>query len=655
MANYLTENGLTKLVNNIKAHFEPKKKRCQLYYQDGIWYAKVNDEIFNLENQSDIFFSKIGYDSSNVIFDVLKGGDIPKDCFNVAHQYDYDGGIVNLTMFVNDKIDTGENNIPIDATIEININIEKGDTFGAVTVQKTYNGTINIGNAGFVHGYLDNSEAIGSEYGVYGHHVMGYVTNIFNMNNGTCNYPDGKYVLMFEGEYVGDCIIKGGDSEGYIVIKKAKGCKYYFAKAQQYTMEDGEESYQPTYFGIYLFDGEQLGDNFNAHILSHNPHKDDDVIEPITNGCLSWDKTNQGLSKMLTEYYEGNRKYSYIDLYRKSTVLPVVSFNDGLDSNFENLVNAINQPCEVSTMIINGANKNWLNDQTGILTPYIANANGVTFEYANVIPYKTVYLVNQTSEELVVPLCIENVYNDDIKGCFWGGSEGMYQCVKLKVGERCKIEIVVGSVYSEVGEAGGPLHESYDCKVYVTHETELVTQAEVAENEYVTALGLTIIKENVGLNDGGLYEPSENANYVSSATTVVEAIDILDTEVSSLKKNVNLIQLNGATSYTLSNIEWGKIYKLSQNDVVNIGLSNLIISMDTRNIDSNAEHYEVLIEFDCNIDNMTLTVPSELSWANDEPPVFHNKWHYQLTITAWYNVFYSTTVLQGVCVGFPMS
>ena len=50
----------------------------------------------------------------------------------------------------------------------------------------------------------------------------------------------------------------------------------------------------------------------------------------------------------------------------------------------------------------------------------------------------------------------------------------------------------------------------------------------ILDNELVTASALTTLKESCGFNKDGAYVPSSTSTYISEATTVTEALDVLD-------------------------------------------------------------------------------------------------------------------------------
>ena len=118
------------------------------------------------------------------------------------------------------------------------------------------------------------------------------------------------------------------------------------------------------------------------------------------------------------------------------------------------------------------------------------------------------------------------------------------------------------------------------------------------------------------------------------------------------KVSVEIADLGGDKSalYTLSTVNFGKVYKI-QNGWLN---SLTIKNIEYDDVYNNNEHREVLIEFDCGADDITLSVSGNLMWANDEAPTFKSGWHYQLSITRWVDIENVNTYYQGVCVGFPM-
>lgn len=141
---------------------------------------------------------------------------------------------------------------------------------------------------------------------------------------------------------------------------------------------------------------------------------------------------------------------------------------------------------------------------------------------------------------------------------------------------------------------------------------------------------------------GGVQETGDSAEL---ATTE-------DVDKKADKVAVEIADLGGDNSAlcTLSTANFGKVYKIQ-----NGALSSLTIrNFEYDAVYNNNEHHEVLIEFDCAQDDMTLTLPSNVSWANDDAPTFNASWHYQLSITRWVDMVNVNTFYQGVCVGFPI-
>lgn len=116
------------------------------------------------------------------------------------------------------------------------------------------------------------------------------------------------------------------------------------------------------------------------------------------------------------------------------------------------------------------------------------------------------------------------------------------------------------------------------------------------------------------------------------------------------KVAVEIHDMEGATLCNLGVIGWDKVYKVQNGMLNSLSISGFELDSEY----NNNEHHEVLIEFDCAINDMTLSLPSNVSWANDEPPTFKAWYHYQLSITRWVEMEGVNTYYQAVCVGFMM-
>ena len=67
----------------------------------------------------------------------------------------------------------------------------------------------------------------------------------------------------------------------------------------------------------------------------------------------------------------------------------------------------------------------------------------------------------------------------------------------------------------------------------------------ILDNELVTASALTTLKESCGFNKNGKYVPSSTSTYISEATTVTEALDILDKNLAqTYTKDEVLVKLD---------------------------------------------------------------------------------------------------------------
>ncbi len=111
-----------------------------------------------------------------------------------------------------------------------------------------------------------------------------------------------------------------------------------------------------------------------------------------------------------------------------------------------------------------------------------------------------------------------------------------------------------------------------------------------------------------------------------------------------------IIQNVTGSSHTISNIHFGEKYKIESPN----GISSLtLLNFENDSVYNNNLDDEVIIEWDCSVDDMTISVPFLFGWVNDEPPIFKENWHYQLSITRWFNPSTTSVRYQGVCIGFP--
>ena len=79
----------------------------------------------------------------------------------------------------------------------------------------------------------------------------------------------------------------------------------------------------------------------------------------------------------------------------------------------------------------------------------------------------------------------------------------------------------------------------------VSFRTWPYIQKVIEDNELVTAAALTTIKESCGFNKEGEYVPSSASTYISEATTVTEALDILDKNLAqTYTKDEVLVKLD---------------------------------------------------------------------------------------------------------------
>lgn len=128
----------------------------------------------------------------------------------------------------------------------------------------------------------------------------------------------------------------------------------------------------------------------------------------------------------------------------------------------------------------------------------------------------------------------------------------------------------------------------------------------------------TFTRETISIAPGGGGEPSRNE--------VITATDY----------------------YVVATLEWGKHYGVHYAD--DDGIKSLDISFG-----DNSEGYgETSVEFDCVSDGFELTMPANTQWANNTIPEFKVYYHYQISVTSFYNESLGQTNYYAICVGFPM-
>jgi hypothetical protein len=119
------------------------------------------------------------------------------------------------------------------------------------------------------------------------------------------------------------------------------------------------------------------------------------------------------------------------------------------------------------------------------------------------------------------------------------------------------------------------------------------------------------------------------------------------------KTVVQYIQANTPAT-NIGQIPFGMKVKIEGNGSAAAGLNALtILGFADDTTYNNSVSDEVLIEFDCDDDNFSLTVPESVGWANDTIPEFHQGWHYQISITRWFENNSTSVKYQAICVGFP--
>lgn len=446
--------------------------------------------------------------------------------------------------------------------------------------------------------------------GVYGTTLTGYRTGLFDyLGDGKILYGAGRYKLMLGDVYVGDCIIEAVTTitgENFrVIIKRVAGSDYYFAKAQQLTLEDGEEYYNTTHFDVFLFDVNTMGGGYDAHVINHNPHKNDDWVEVTYYKYLQYSCYYQGLAKILREYYEGCRRFDYANSDEGDLcMLPVIASNTELSF----MIELLNGTSEVSVLLLTDSVRNNIDSvvNTGILEGYVGAY--MNSEFLKLNPKKTVYLINEGTE-CDVPIVLYGVgsirFNDGFTVMDWWGNGNDVQCVHLKPYEVCRVDIIAGTITSEL--EGGPRYAGQELMFFAQHDVNGKADKEALE----------------GKQD---------------------------------KATVTVVDCGGGTKCNLGVVSMGGIVKIENGGGDYYGITELTIGGFTGHGSYvNTKHHEVLIEWDCGVDDMTLVMPDTASfhWANDEVPTFKAGWHYQLSVTYWAGTQSARDHYLGVCVGFP--
>ena len=122
------------------------------------------------------------------------------------------------------------------------------------------------------------------------------------------------------------------------------------------------------------------------------------------------------------------------------------------------------------------------------------------------------------------------------------------------------------------------------------------------------------------------------------------------------KAAVTVVDCGGETACNLGVVSMDGIVKIENGGGDYYGISELTIGGFTGHGNYvNTTHHEVLIEWDCGADDMTLVMPDTavFHWANDEVPTFKAGWHYQLSVTYWAGTVSVRDHYLAVCVGFP--
>lgn len=196
---------------------------------------------------------------------------------------------------------------------------------------------------------------------------------------------------------------------------------------------------------------------------------------------------------------------------------------------------------------------------------------------------------------------------------------------------------------------------------------------EINLDNYATSEDLstfeTVVKRGADWSEAGIESYDNSVNYLQGGgLSIVEELVNLDNEIATAindkanKTEVIVVEpttnASGVIECNLGNVAFDKIIKINQSSSGNYyGIQSLTITGFTGHSSNyvNTKHHEVLIEWDCAIDDMTLTVPdiAEFHWVNDETPTFKAGWHYQLSVTYWAGTVSARDHYLAVCVGFP--
>lgn len=139
--------------------------------------------------------------------------------------------------------------------------------------------------------------------------------------------------------------------------------------------------------------------------------------------------------------------------------------------------------------------------------------------------------------------------------------------------------------------------------------------SETLKNERVVSEAINNVKKATGLSDNLGYVQDEDANYISDAKSLVDALKKLDVAING-KKNVTKM-INHGTSDTT--------FVLTPNDFHVWGtVGSLTLTFATP--EDNTVCNEYMFQFTCGSTATTLSLPSSLKWAS-EPNIEANKTH----------------------------
>ena len=144
----------------------------------------------------------------------------------------------------------------------------------------------------------------------------------------------------------------------------------------------------------------------------------------------------------------------------------------------------------------------------------------------------------------------------------------------------------------------------------INNQVETLTTT-VSNNEEVTAAALTKLNESCGFNENKEFVPSTNATYISEATNVTEALNVLDEKLSSPESLIGLNYVKGGYA--------DFIWDTTRFDNTNVNLTQIMYSVTGLKSGD-----EITVSFDYQISGV------DFSSANASISVqSHTQWGYQ--------------------------